>query len=93
MQGVTKRALKLYFKCYRVANVTKTFTLKGVQTIHLGVCKMYLRLLRTSVYYVTFPVSFIYCVSQRSWSILGLTSAYVSTNKRWPICKRTFNKL
>jgi hypothetical protein len=33
MQGVSKRALQWYSKCYCVASVTKTFTLKGVQTI------------------------------------------------------------
>jgi hypothetical protein len=34
IQGVSKRDLQWYFKCYCVASVTKTFTLKGVQTIH-----------------------------------------------------------
>jgi cephalosporin hydroxylase len=34
MQDVSKRALQCYSKCYCVASVTKTFTLKGVQTIH-----------------------------------------------------------
>jgi hypothetical protein len=35
MQGVSKKALQWYSKCYCVASVTATFTLKGVQTIHL----------------------------------------------------------
>jgi hypothetical protein len=34
MQGVLKRALQWYFKYYYVASITKTFTLKRVQTIH-----------------------------------------------------------
>jgi hypothetical protein len=34
MQGVSKRALHCYSKCYCLASVRKTFTLKGVQTIH-----------------------------------------------------------
>jgi hypothetical protein len=34
MQGVSKRALQWYSKCYSLASVTKVFTLKGVQTIH-----------------------------------------------------------
>jgi hypothetical protein len=34
MHGVSKRALQWYSKCYCVASVTKTFTLKGAQTIH-----------------------------------------------------------
>jgi hypothetical protein len=34
MQGASKRASQRYSKCYCVASVTKTFTLKGVQTIH-----------------------------------------------------------
>jgi hypothetical protein len=34
MQGISKRALQWYFKCYCVASVTKTFTLEVVQTIH-----------------------------------------------------------
>jgi hypothetical protein len=34
MQGVSRRALQGYSKCYCVASVTKTFILKGVQTIH-----------------------------------------------------------
>jgi hypothetical protein len=33
VQGVLKRALQWYTKCYYVASVTKTFTPKGVQTI------------------------------------------------------------
>jgi hypothetical protein len=33
-QGVSKITLQWYSKCYWVANVTKTFTLKGVRTIH-----------------------------------------------------------
>jgi hypothetical protein len=33
LQGVLKRALQWYSKCYCVASVTKTFKLKGVQTI------------------------------------------------------------
>jgi hypothetical protein len=31
-QGVSKRALQWYSKCYRAESVTKTFTLRGVQT-------------------------------------------------------------
>jgi hypothetical protein len=38
IQGVSKRTLQWYSKCYSVASVTKTFTLKGVQTIHLSRC-------------------------------------------------------
>jgi hypothetical protein len=34
IQGVSKRALERYSKCYCVASVTKTFTLKDIQTIH-----------------------------------------------------------
>jgi hypothetical protein len=34
MQRVSERALQWYSKCYRVASVTKTFTLKGMQIIH-----------------------------------------------------------
>jgi hypothetical protein len=34
MQGVSERPLQLYFKCYYVVRVTKTFILKDVQTIH-----------------------------------------------------------
>jgi hypothetical protein len=34
VQGVSERALRLYSKSYCVAAITKTFTLKGVQTIH-----------------------------------------------------------
>jgi hypothetical protein len=33
MQAVSERALQWYSNCYCVVNVTKTFTLKGVQTI------------------------------------------------------------
>jgi hypothetical protein len=33
IQGVSKTALQWYSKCYCVESVTKTFTLKGVQTI------------------------------------------------------------
>jgi hypothetical protein len=32
-QGVSKRALQWYSKCYCVASVTKTFTLEGVQKL------------------------------------------------------------
>jgi hypothetical protein len=38
IQGVSKRDLQCYSKCYSVASVTKTFTLKGVQTIHRSRC-------------------------------------------------------
>jgi hypothetical protein len=38
IQGVSKRVLQLYSKCYCVANVTKTLTLKCVQTIRLLRC-------------------------------------------------------
>jgi hypothetical protein len=31
--GVSKRALQLYFECYCVASVAKTFTRKGVQIL------------------------------------------------------------
>jgi hypothetical protein len=34
LQGVSKISLQWYSKGYSVASVTKTFTLKGVQTIH-----------------------------------------------------------
>jgi hypothetical protein len=34
IQGVSKRALELYSKCYCVASVTKMFALKGLQTVH-----------------------------------------------------------
>jgi hypothetical protein len=34
MQGVSKGVLQWYSKCYCVATVKKTFTLKGVQIIH-----------------------------------------------------------
>jgi hypothetical protein len=34
MQGVLKGALQWYSKCYCLASVTKTFTLKGVQSVH-----------------------------------------------------------
>jgi hypothetical protein len=33
--GASKIALQWYSKCYSVASVTKTFTLKDVQTIYL----------------------------------------------------------
>jgi hypothetical protein len=36
IHGVLKRALQWYSKCYCVVIVTKTFTLKGLQTIHLS---------------------------------------------------------
>jgi hypothetical protein len=36
MEGVSKRALQWYFKCYCVAIVTETFTLKDVQSIQLS---------------------------------------------------------
>jgi hypothetical protein len=32
--GVSKRALQWFSKCYFLASVKKTFTLKGVQTLH-----------------------------------------------------------
>jgi hypothetical protein len=37
---VSKRGLQWYFKCFCVMSVTKTFTLKGIQTItsHLSRC-------------------------------------------------------
>jgi hypothetical protein len=38
MQGVSKRALQWYSNCYCVASITKIFTPKGVQTIHLSSC-------------------------------------------------------
>jgi hypothetical protein len=34
MQGVSKRVIRWYSKCYCVTSVMKTFTLKGVQIIH-----------------------------------------------------------
>jgi hypothetical protein len=34
IQCVSKIPLQLYSKCYCVASVMKTFTLKGVETIH-----------------------------------------------------------
>jgi hypothetical protein len=34
IKGVSKIALQWYCKCYSQASVTKTFTLKGLQTIH-----------------------------------------------------------
>jgi hypothetical protein len=37
MEGVSKRASLWYSKRYCVASVTKTFTLKGVQTIHRSI--------------------------------------------------------
>jgi hypothetical protein len=38
MQGVSKRALQLYSKCYCLASVKKKVTLVGVQTVHLSRC-------------------------------------------------------
>jgi hypothetical protein len=38
VHGVSERTLQWYAKCYYVASVTKTFTLKGVQTIHRSRC-------------------------------------------------------
>jgi hypothetical protein len=38
MQAVSRRALQWCSKCYCVASVTKTFTLKGAQTIHRWRC-------------------------------------------------------
>jgi hypothetical protein len=38
MQGVSKRALQWHSKCNCVASVTKTFILKGLQTIHRSRC-------------------------------------------------------
>jgi hypothetical protein len=40
MQSVSKRALQWYSKCYCVASITKTFTLKGGQTVHRPRCWM-----------------------------------------------------
>jgi hypothetical protein len=34
MQGVSKEVLQWYSKCHYATSVTKTFTLKGVQTFH-----------------------------------------------------------
>jgi hypothetical protein len=34
MQGVSKRAVQWYSKCYCVASVKSTFTLEGVQAIN-----------------------------------------------------------
>jgi hypothetical protein len=39
MQGVSKRAIQLYFKCYCAASVKNMFTLEGVQTIYLSYIK------------------------------------------------------
>jgi hypothetical protein len=38
MQGVSKRVLQLYSLCYCAGSVTKTFTLKDVQSIHRSRC-------------------------------------------------------
>jgi hypothetical protein len=38
LQTVSKRALQWYSQFYCVSSVTKTFTLKGVQTIHRSKC-------------------------------------------------------
>jgi hypothetical protein len=38
LQGDSTRALQWYSKCYYVETVTKTFTLKSVQTIHYWRC-------------------------------------------------------
>jgi hypothetical protein len=35
MQGVTKTALQMYSKHYCLASITKTFILKGIQTIFI----------------------------------------------------------
>jgi hypothetical protein len=35
MQGVSRRSLEWYSECYCVVSVTKTFTLKGVQTLNV----------------------------------------------------------
>jgi hypothetical protein len=40
MQCDPKRALQWYSECRCVASVTKTFTLKGVQSIHLPTSPM-----------------------------------------------------
>jgi hypothetical protein len=42
MQGVSKRALEWYSKCCCVVGVTKTFTLKGVQTLHRSKCEWWI---------------------------------------------------
>jgi hypothetical protein len=41
MQGVSKEALQWYSQCCCMASVTKTFTLKGVQTIHISATKVH----------------------------------------------------
>jgi hypothetical protein len=38
LQGVSKRALQWYSKCFCMVSVTKTFTLKGGQTTHWSRC-------------------------------------------------------
>jgi hypothetical protein len=38
IQDVSKRSLQWYSKCYCVASVSKTFTLKGVQTVYQSRC-------------------------------------------------------
>jgi hypothetical protein len=37
IQGVSKRALQRYSKCYSVGSFTKTFTLKSVQKLNLEI--------------------------------------------------------
>jgi hypothetical protein len=49
-----KRALQCYSKCYCVASVTKTFTLKGVQTIHCSRC---------------WKVESLYAIKSKHWTV------------------------
>jgi hypothetical protein len=59
LQGISKKALQLCFKCYNLASVMKTFTLKGIQIIHRSrwstIAKLFLKHLALREGSVTIP--------------------------------------
>jgi hypothetical protein len=78
--SVSKIALQLYFKCYSVANGTKTFTLRGVQTIYRSTSSSGLRRQRTAISIVPTELllDILYTVYTPRKCIITLLSLHVS---------------
>jgi hypothetical protein len=79
MQGVSKRALQCYSKCYCVVSVTKTLTLEGVQTIHRSRCRK--NSLHSIIWNTIVKVFLKHSVQERIW-VLNLKSSGGRVNLR-----------
>jgi hypothetical protein len=80
IHGVSEIALQWYSKCYCVANVTKTFTLKGVQTIHRSPPWTASLEIPTFVIRSSFPIQRIHTVIRGSFVIERVHTVITGSN-------------